>query len=157
MNFTAQAGSCPKETFGKTEDTNHISFFQMPNAPSDDHSDTPFSATFHVSHFVLGLELTKFKNCHIIVCQNCVLATIDILNTLALVENQIKDFYEHAQTHHFSCHGRTNFQWYRNLADRHPSVPVNSTSHDSAATSTVVLGAAIPEAFHRLPCLCFQQ
>ena len=31
-------------------------------------------------------------------------------------------------------------------------VPVNSFNHDSEATSTVVLGAAIPEAFHHLPC-----
>ena len=31
-------------------------------------------------------------------------------------------------------------------------VLVNSLNHDSTATSTVVLGAAIPEAFHHLPC-----
>ena len=56
---------------------------------------------------------------------NCVSAPIDTLNTQAFVENQIKDFCEHAHSCYFGCHGRTSFQRYRNFDDCHPSVPVD--------------------------------
>ena len=56
---------------------------------------------------------------------NCISAPIGTLNTLAFVENQIKDFCEHAHTCYFGCHGRTSFPRYRNFADCHPSVPVD--------------------------------
>ena len=42
-------------------------------------------------------------------------------------------------------------QGHRNLADRDPFVPVNTLSHDTTATVTVVLGAAIPDTFHHFP------
>ena len=77
------------------------------------------------------------------------------------------DFFEHSDscatryrgfscehTHHcFGSHGRTDTQGHRNLADHDPCVPVSSFNHDTTSTSTVVLGASIPEAFHRVPCL----
>ena len=37
------------------------------------------------------------------------------------------------------------------FADRHPLVPGNTFDNDSTTTTTVNLGAAIPEALHRLP------
>ena len=63
-------------------------------------------------------------------------------------------FREHARTQDFGCHGRTNYQWYRNLADHHPSVPVDTFDHHAASTFIIVFGAAIPEAFRRLPFFC---
>ena len=54
-------------------------------------------------------------------------------------------------THHFGSHGRICAQRYFDFADCDPFVPVSTFDNDSTTTSTVELGAAVPEASHRLP------
>ena len=58
---------------------------------------------------------------------------MDVLNTLALVEHQIKDFCEHARTNHFGCHAVATLNGTFNLADRDPVVPVGSFDQDTAS------------------------
>ena len=74
------------------------------------------------------------------------------LNLRLLWNTRSRISVRNTYTHYFGSRGRTAPLEHRDLADRDPFVLVNSFNHDSAATSTVVLGAAIPEAFHRLPC-----
>ena len=50
---------------------------------------------------------------------------IDVLNTQAFAEDQIKDTREHAHTCNFGRHNRAHFQRDCNFTNRHPSFPVN--------------------------------
>ena len=101
-----------------------------------------------------SVEHTNLKNTTTLIFEKGVNAPVNVLNTQALVDHEIKDFSENTHTHYFGCRGRTSSQWHRNSADRDPFVPVDTFDHDTASTLTVVLVAAIPEAFHRFPRLC---
>ena len=147
-------GAAQKKRPGNAEDTSHRSHLSKCRTLST----TIFGhALFRniYSLFIFSSSNTPTpRNYHITVFKNCVNAPIGILNTQSFVEHQIKDFRENAHTHYFGCHRRTHCQWYRNLADRYPSFPLDHIDHHVALTFAIVFGAAIPEACYCLPCLC---
>ena len=108
--FTAQAGSCPKENFRKTEDVNHRSRLSKCRTLSTTIFGHCLFRNVSRLTFHSRTRTYQFKNCHIIVCQEFCQCTIDILNTQAFVENEIKDFCEHAHTHYSGSHCRTHIQ-----------------------------------------------
>ena len=75
---------------------------------------------------------------------------INILHTEIFVQDKVEDARKDTDTHHFGSHCRTNAQGYRDCADCDPLVSINTFDNDSTTTSTNDLGAAIPEATHRL-------
>ena len=56
----------------------------------------------------------------------------------------------------FCCHGRNNAQKFSDFADCDPFVLISDFHDDSTAVSSVVLGAAVPEARHCLPSFIIQ-
>ena len=82
---------------------------------------------------------------------NSLNASIDSFHTETFSQHEVQDASKNTDTHHFCCHGRTPSQGYCNVADCDPLVPVYSFDHYSTTTSTIDLGAAIPEASNRLP------
>ena len=77
---------------------------------------------------------------------------VDCFHAKLLAEDKIQDAREDTDAHHhFGSPGRTYAQKYRDFTDRDPLVPVSTFDNESTTTSTVTLGAAVPEAWHRLP------
>ena len=82
---------------------------------------------------------------------NCVNTLVADFHTEVLDQDKTQDARKDTDTHHFGSYGRTHAQGYRNFADCDPLVLINASDHDSTTTSTVNLGAAIPQVSHRLP------
>ena len=130
----------------KTTVTDHV----CPNAERSQRrsSDTDCFATFiHSSSFrPRTYQLQEIITTSLFV-KNCVNAPTGILNTQSFLKTRSRISVR--------THGsRTHCQWYRNLADRYPSFPLDHIDHHAALTFAIVFGAAIPEACYCLPCLC---
>ena len=71
-----------------------------------------------------------------------------------LSQYQVQDSHQNEDIHHFCCHGCKSFQRYSNFTDCDPFVLVHAFGHNTAATSSIFLAAAIPEPAHCLPVFC---
>ena len=69
-------------------------------------------------------------------------------------QHQIQHCKQNTGSHNFSCHGRTSRQRYCNFTDCDPLVPVHTSDHNPASTSSVCLLAATPESSNRLQVFC---
>ena len=111
-------------------------------------SDTPFSATFSRSTFILELELTQLKNYHIVVCQELGQRTgyseCSLLKTRSRISMS-------THTHITSAAMAIPTLGAAMLIVVHLSLST-PFYHHSQSTFTIVCGAAIPEVFHHVPC-----
>ena len=94
----------------------------------------------------------RTQHADIIICGGFYWYTDWRLDKQASAENQIKDTREHAHTSNLGRHSRAHFQAVCNLTNRHTCFPVDNFDDHTTSAFAIVFEAAVPIAFHRLPC-----